>query len=174
MGGTDRARTLAVAGVLDGRAAEHLTAALLMADMTGPGQDVTLHVDSPGGPFTAFEAVYDTLSYLTSPVVTVCVGRAGGTAAALLAAGTPGRRYAVASAVVTIVPSGVDPVRPDAAGARRQAAELDRADTRMVQVLARHTGLPPAVVIADLEVGGRHLGAEEARRYGLVDAVLRH
>lgn len=105
--------------------AEGLTAALMAWDMAGPGQDVTLHLDSPGGSFAAFEAVYDTLSYLTSPVVTVCVGRAGGTAAALLAAGTPGRRYAVPAAVVTVLPCGVDLLSLDATDRWRQDGRVE-------------------------------------------------
>ena len=68
---------------------------LLVLEKTDRNRDVHLYINSPGGSITAGLAVYDTMQYISCPVETVCIGSAASMAAILLAAGTPGKRYAL-------------------------------------------------------------------------------
>jgi len=72
-----------------------LIASLLYLDSIDPGKEINLYINSPGGLVTAGLAVYDTMQYIKSPVITICIGMAMSFGAVLLAAGEKGKRYAL-------------------------------------------------------------------------------
>ncbi|WP_221350204.1 ATP-dependent Clp protease proteolytic subunit [Streptomyces beigongshangae] len=103
---------------------------------------------------------------------TVRLGQAGVTAAVLLAAGTPGRRYALPGARVLVrQPSLPDAVRGQVSDPARRAGELTRTRARLEEVLARHTGRGRERIAADIE-RDRTLDARAAPAYGLVDRIV--
>ncbi|MET9165965.1 ATP-dependent Clp protease proteolytic subunit [Streptomyces cellulosae] len=139
-----------------------------------PDRDISLYVNSPGGPFHAMSALHDALTYLTCDVETVCLGRAEGTAALLLAAGTPGKRYVLpGSRLVLRQPALPEPAEGSASDLAIRADELARIRARTEELLARHTGRPVDRVRADLE-RDLFLDAEAAVEYGLADRIVPH
>ncbi|MBC2902663.1 ATP-dependent Clp protease proteolytic subunit [Streptomyces cupreus] len=157
---------------MDDTAANDVMAQFMYLEHQSPDRDISLYVNSPGGPFSAMSAIYDTMRYVTCDVETILLGQAGPTAAVLLAAGTPGKRYALPDArVVLSQPSLPEPVEGQASDLAIQAEELTRIRTLLEEMLARHTGREPEQVRADIE-RDKVLNAQEALEYGLVDGII--
>ena len=136
--------------------------------LDGAGDDaVTLYVDSPGGPAQAAFAALDTIELLGVPVDTICVGRAEGTAVALVAAGR--HRLAARHARFRLCEPEVS-LRGNAEQLRSAADHHARASGDLAALLARSTGRPAEHVEADL-ASGRWLDAAGAAAYGLVDGT---
>src|ERR1051326_1089425 len=87
---------------VDDASANDVMAQLLTLESTDPDRDIQLYINSPGGSFTAMTAIYDTMRYLKPDVQTVCLGQAASAAAVLLAAGAPGKRYALPNSRILI------------------------------------------------------------------------
>jgi ATP-dependent Clp protease protease subunit len=87
---------------LDDTAANDVVAQFLHLEHAAPDQDISLYINSPGGPVSAMSAVYDTMRLIGCDVATTCIGQAASTAAVLLAAGTPGKRMALPGARVLV------------------------------------------------------------------------
>jgi ATP-dependent Clp protease protease subunit len=132
--------------------------------------EIGLYINSPGGSFSALTAIYDTMRFVHCEVATTCVGQAASAAAALLAAGTPGRRAVLPHAKVTLhqPSSQARGTLPDLAV---QAKELAKVRTEMEEILAQHTGQPAAKIRADTD-RTMTLSAAEAVAYGLADRVV--
>ncbi|MBB6419974.1 ATP-dependent Clp protease protease subunit [Streptomyces sp. AK010] len=137
-----------------------------------PERDISLYINSPGGTFHAMTALYDTMRYLSCDVETICLGQAGAAASVLLAAGTPGKRFALPDARLVIhQPALPEPVRGQASDLAIQADELTRIRSRMEEMLALHTGRTREQVSADIE-RDKILTAQEAVEYGLIDGII--
>ncbi|MGV9816740.1 ATP-dependent Clp protease proteolytic subunit [Streptomyces cellulosae] len=159
---------------IDETAVNDVTAQLIYLEHHSPDRDISLYVNSPGGPFHAMSALHDALTYLTCDVETVCLGRAEGTAALLLAAGTPGKRYVLpGSRLVLRQPALPETAEGSASDLAIRAGELARIRARTEELLARHTGRPVDRVRADLE-RDLFLDAEAAVEYGLADRIVPH
>ncbi|MFI9726783.1 ATP-dependent Clp protease proteolytic subunit [Streptomyces sp. NPDC052092] len=167
-------RILVLGTRIDETAANDVTAQLMYLEHHSPDRDISLYVNSPGGPFHAMSALHDALTYVTCDVETVCLGRAEGTAALLLAAGTPGKRYVLpGSRLVLRQPALPEPVEGRASDLAVQADELNRIRVRTEEMLARHTGRPVQRVREDLE-RDTVLDARAAVDYGLADRIVPH
>ncbi|MFD0339025.1 ATP-dependent Clp protease proteolytic subunit [Streptomyces sp. NPDC127117] len=157
---------------VDDTAAGDLIAQLMYLEHDAPDRPVSLYINSPGGSFGAMSAIYDTMQYLSCGVETYCLGQAGSCASALLAAGTPGRRYALPGArVVVRQPELTEPVQGRPSDLEIEARELERVRTMLTSLLARHTGRTEEQITEDTE-RDLILDAAGARAYGLVDHVL--
>lgn len=145
-------------------------AQLLFLESQDADKEIYLYINSPGGSVTAGMAIYDTMRYITSPVATLCMGRAASMGALLLAAGQRGMRYALPNSQIMIhQPLG---------GYQGQATDIDihtkeilRMKKKLTAILAECTGQPLQKVARDTE-RDHFLTADEAKAYGLVDRVL--
>ncbi|WP_345981557.1 ATP-dependent Clp protease proteolytic subunit [Streptomyces sp. DSS69] len=159
---------------VDDTAASDLIAQLVRLEHADPDRPVSLYINCPGGSFGAMAAVYDTMRYLTCDVETFCVGQANSCAAALLAAGAPGRRHALPGARVVIQqPALAEPLRGRPSDLEIHAHELVRTRALFTAMLVRHTDRTAERVTADIE-RSTILDAEAARSYGLVDHVVQN
>jgi ATP-dependent Clp protease protease subunit len=157
---------------LDETAANDVMAQLMYLEHAAPDQDVTLYVNSPGGSFAALTAVYDTMRYVSCDVATYCLGQAASSAALLVAAGTPGKRYTLPGARMVIEqPRLSEPAQGQPSDLLIQAEELARTRALMEQMLVRHTGRTAEQVHRDME-RDLVLDAAGAVAYGLVDTVV--
>ncbi|GAA2921649.1 hypothetical protein GCM10010518_05590 [Kitasatospora cinereorecta] len=137
-----------------------------------PDRPLSLYINSPGGSFDAMTAIYDTMQYLTCEVETLCLGRAGSSAAVLLAAGAPGHRHALPGARVVIQQPALDePVRGQPSDLEIEARELVRVRETLTAMPARHTGRCTQDISAAIE-RDTILDAPAAQAYGLVDHVM--
>ena len=143
---------------------------LLFLESEDPGKDIQMYINSPGGSISAGMAIYDTMQFIKCDVSTICMGMAASMGAFLLAGGTPGKRLALPHSTIMIhQPSG---------GAQGQATEIqivaDRIQytKRMLnELLAANTHQPLEKIAADTE-RDYYMSAEEAKNYGLIDAVV--
>ena len=143
---------------------------LLFLESEDPGKDIQMYINSPGGSVSAGMAIYDTMQFIKCDVSTICMGMAASMGAFLLAGGTPGKRLALPHSTIMIhQPSG---------GAQGQATEIqivaDRIQytKRMLnELLAANTHQPLEKIAADTE-RDYYMSAEEAKNYGLSDAVV--
>ena len=155
---------------LDHDAAMLVTAQLMMLDADDSGADVTLVVNSGGGPADAAVGVLDTMDLLRCRVDTSCVGRAEGTAAVVVAAGS-GRRRCGPGATFRLRFPDIEATGP-ASRLRQEVESATQLHRALVDRLVAITGQSRALVARDVE-RGRLLTADEAVAYGLVDEVSR-
>ena len=147
-----------------------VVAQLLFLESEDPGKDINIYINSPGGSVTAGMAIYDTMNYIKCDVSTVCIGMAASMGAFLLSSGAKGKRYALPNAEVMIhQPSG---------GAQGQATDIKivadqilKTKKKLNEILAANTGQPLEVIERDTE-RDNYMTAQEAKEYGLVDAVI--
>jgi len=158
---------------IDADVANLVTAQLLFLESEDPGKDIQLYINSPGGETSAGLAIYDTMQYVKPDVRTLCMGMAASAAAVLLAAGTPGKRYALPNARIMIHQPWGQIGRGQAIDLGIQAREFLRTKQLMEEILARHTGQPIERVHQDTD-RDHYMDPEEARAYGMIDAVFRH
>jgi ATP-dependent Clp protease protease subunit len=156
---------------IDDASANDVMAQLLVLEAEDPDRDILLYINSPGGSFTSLMAIYDTMQFVRPDIQTYCLGQAASAAAVILAAGTPGKRYALPNARVMIHQPSSEGVYGQVSDLEIQAAEIERMRTQMEGMLARHASKDAAEIRRDIE-RDKVLTAEEAKDYGLVDSVL--
>ncbi|MEU6762888.1 ATP-dependent Clp protease proteolytic subunit [Streptomyces sp. NPDC046853] len=157
---------------IDDTSANDVMAQFMHLEYLAPDRDIALYINSPGGSFSAMTAIYDTIQFVSCDVETTCLGQAASAAAVLLAAGTPGKRFALPGARVLIhQPSIADPIHGQTSDLAIQADELLRTRSQLEALLVRHTGQSPQRIAADIE-RDKILNAPEAVEYGLVDRII--
>ena len=146
-----------------------IVAQLLFLRMEDPKKDISLYINSIGGYITAGLAIYDTIQYLECNVNTYCIGQAASIGALLLAAGTPGRRYALPNSRVMLhQPHGG--VGGTSADIELQAKEIITLKYNLNKILSLSTGQPIEKIAGDSE-RDFYMSAYEAKEYGIVDEV---
>ncbi|MEU5591423.1 ATP-dependent Clp protease proteolytic subunit [Streptomyces sp. NPDC020298] len=157
---------------VDDASANDVMAQFMHLEHDAPDRDISLYINSPGGTFSAMTAIYDTLRYISCDVQTICLGQAVSSAAVLLAAGTPGKRFALPGArLVLRQPALPEPTQGQPSDLFIQAEELTRMRGLLEGMLVHHTGRTPDQVHADLE-RDLMLDARGALEYGLVDGII--
>jgi ATP-dependent Clp protease protease subunit len=163
-------RVIFLVGPIDDYVANVVVAQLLFLEAENPEKDISLYINSPGGVVTAGMAIYDTMRFIKPDVSTICVGQAASMGSFLLAAGTKGKRYILPNSRVMIhQPSGG--AQGQATDIAIQAKEILYLRERLNAELAANTGQPIEKIERDVE-RDYFMAAEEAKAYGVVDAVL--
>ena len=147
-----------------------IIAQLLFLQMEDADKDIEVYINTPGGSVTSGLAIYDTMQFVKPDVNTYCVGQASSMGAVLLAAGRPGKRFALPHARIMIhQPWGG--VQGQAADISIQAQEILRMRAKIEEILAHHTKQPIDRIKKDTD-RDYFLSAEEAKKYGIVDEVI--
>ncbi len=145
-------------------------AQLLFLANEDPKKDIHLYINSPGGSITAGLAIYDTMQFIKPDVSTYCLGLAASMGALLLLAGKKGKRYALPHARVMIhQPWGG--VQGQSVDIQIQAKEYEKMRKTTDGLIAKHTGQKLDKVEKDTD-RDFWMSAEEAKKYGIVDAVI--
>ncbi|HSB87456.1 MAG TPA: ATP-dependent Clp protease proteolytic subunit [Ilumatobacteraceae bacterium] len=163
-------RIVFLGAAIDDNVTNLVIAQLLHLESENPDADIAIYINSPGGDMNGLFAIHDTMRYVAADVATICVGQAASAAAVLLAAGTPGKRYALPNARVLIhQPHG---------GAQGQSTDMELAVAemvemrrRMVDILVQATGQSVERITADIDRDYIVRG-DQAVAYGLVDHVI--
>lgn len=147
-----------------------IVAQLLFLDNQEPGRDIYLYINSPGGSVYDAFAIYDTMQYVKSDIQTVGIGVQASAAAFLLSSGTKGKRFLLPHATVMI--------HQPSSGTRGKVTdqEIDLRESLRVkklleEIMARNTGQKAEKIHEDME-RDKWLTAEDAKEYGIVDAVI--
>lgn len=164
-------RIIFLGGGVDDQIANLIIAQLLFLESEDPEKEIFLYINSPGGSVTAGMAIYDTMQYVKCPVSTICVGQAASMGAVLLAAGAPGKRFALPNARIMIhQPWGG--FQGQATDINIHAQEILRLRATLNEILAHHTGQSLEKIAADTE-RDFFMGSDEAKKYGIVDDMVR-
>ncbi|MGB3827342.1 MAG: ATP-dependent Clp protease proteolytic subunit [Ornithinimicrobium sp.] len=157
---------------VDDASADDIIAQLIVLESQDPDRDILMYINSPGGSFTALTAIYDTMMYIRPDVQTFVIGQAASAAAVILAAGAPGKRFALPNARVLIhQPALAGGDYGQASDIEIQANEVLRMRTWLEETWAKHSNRDVEQVRKDIE-RDKILIAAEAKEYGLVDEVL--
>ena len=149
-----------------------IVAQLLYLESDAPEKAITLYINSPGGSVTAGLAIYDTMSYIRSPVSTVCVGQAASMGSLLLCGGEKGKRFCLPnSSIMVHQPSGG--YSGQASDIAIHAKEIIRVRGKLNEIFRKHlTKVHTIDEIEKLMERDKFLSAEEALDMGIVDEIL--
>lgn len=163
-------RIVFLGATIDDDVSNIIIAQLLFLDSDKPGADIHLYINSPGGSVSAGLAMYDTMQFIQSPVSTICMGMAASMACFLLAAGAPGKRFALPHArIMQHQPSSG--AEGTAADIEVRAKEIMFARTKVNQLLSKHTGQPVERIERDFD-RDHYMSPDEAKRYGIIDGIV--
>lgn len=157
---------------IDDNIANLIVAQLLFLEAEDPDRDVSLYINSPGGSITAGLAIYDTMQFIKPDIITFCLGQCASMGSLLLAAGAPGKRFALPNSRILIhQPSIMGGISGQASDIKIHAEEIMRMRELTSQILAKHTGQEVETIERDVE-RDRIMNADQAKEYGLVDQVI--
>lgn len=163
-------RIIFLSGEVNNVTADLIVAQLLFLESEDPDKDIQIYINSPGGSVSAGMAIYDTMQYIRSDVSTICIGLAASMGAFLLAAGTPGKRYALPNSDI-MIHQPLGGAQGQAADIIIQAEKIKNVRKRMNEILAARTGQTLKKIERDTD-RDFYMTAEEAVKYGIVDAVI--
>jgi len=158
-------------GPVDDESAKDIASKILYLESMGPGEKITLFINSPGGTVSAGFSILDIMHLITSPVSTVCMGMAASMGSMLLSAGKKGERYIFPLGEVMIhQPSIGGMFQGTAADLAIQAKQIAKTKDISAQILAKNCNQTVEQVLKDFD-RDYWMNANESIKYGIVDAV---
>jgi ATP-dependent Clp protease, protease subunit len=163
-------RIIFVIGPVEDHMASSICMQLLFLEAQNPNKEISMYINWPGGVVTSGMAIYDTMQFIKSPVATMCIGQAASMGSLLLAAGAPGKRYALPNARIMVhQPSGG--FSGQASDIERHAMDIIKMKRRLNEIYVQHTGKSYDVIDRTLD-RDHFMTADEARDFGLIDKVI--
>ncbi|PIT89950.1 ATP-dependent Clp endopeptidase, proteolytic subunit ClpP [Candidatus Kuenenbacteria bacterium CG10_big_fil_rev_8_21_14_0_10_36_11] len=164
-------RIIFLGAVIDDIVANTVIAQLLFLESEDAKKDIKLYINTPGGSVTAGFAIYDTMQYVKCDVSTICVGMAASMGAVLLAAGTKGKRLTLPNSEILLhqVMGGAE---GQAIDVKIRAEHILKVKDRLNKILAEHTNQTLDKIECDSD-RDYFMTADEAKKYGLVDKIIR-
>ncbi|THC97995.1 hypothetical protein EYZ11_002497 [Aspergillus tanneri] len=167
-------RIICLNGEVDETMSASIVAQLLFLEADNPQKPIHLYINSPGGSVTAGLAIYDTMTYIASPVSTICVGQAASMGSLLLCGGHPGKRFCLPhSSIMIHQPSGG--YFGQASDIAIHAKEILRVREQLNKIYKRHLTGKKELSMEEIEKlmeRDYFMGAQEAWEMGIVDEVL--
>ncbi|KAM0274883.1 hypothetical protein ACHAQH_007772 [Verticillium albo-atrum] len=170
-------RIICLNGAIDDTVSASIVAQLLWLESDNPDKAITLYINSPGGSVTSGLAIYDTMTYIKSPVSTVCLGAASSMGALLLTGGEAGKRYALPhSSVMIHQPLGG--TQGQASDILIYANQIQRVRTKLNEIMRRHLNTAfgreryTLEEVNDMMERDKYLSPEEAKDIGVIDEIL--
>lgn len=163
-------RIIFLGGAIDDNVANLIIAQLLFLEAEDPDKDIHLYINSPGGVVTAGMAIFDTMRYIKAPVSTICVGQAASMGAILLTAGEKGKRFSLCHSRI-MIHQPLGGFQGQATDISIHAKEILRMKDELNGILAELSGQPKEKIEADTD-RDFFMSAEDAKEYGLIDAIF--
>ncbi|MRR09355.1 ATP-dependent Clp endopeptidase proteolytic subunit ClpP [bacterium] len=163
-------RIIFIGSPVDDAIASLIIAQLLFLEAEDPEKDIQFYINTPGGSVSAGMAIYDTIQYIKSDVVTICMGMAASMGALLLACGTKGKRFALPNSRI-LIHQPLGGVSGQATDIEIHAREILLIKEKLNQILSSHTGQPVAKIAADSD-RNFWMSAQEAKEYGIIDDIF--
>ncbi len=164
-------RIIFVTGPIEDHMANLIVAQLLFLESEDPKKDIFLYINSPGGSVSAGLGIVDTMNHIKPDVATVCVGMAASMGSIILSQGAKGKR--------SILPNAEVMIHQPWGGTQGQATDIEitarhilRTRETLNKMLAKASGKPLAQIEKDTD-RDFFMTAEEAKKYGLVDTILK-
>ena len=166
-----RERIVFVTGGIEDHMANLVVAQLLFLEAEDPKKDIFMYINSPGGSVSAGLGIVDTMNHIKPDVATVCVGMAASMGSIILSQGTKGKR--------SILPNAEVMIHQPWGGTQGQASDIEitarhilRTRELLNKMLSKASGRPLAQIEKDTD-RDFFMTAEEAKKYGLVDVILK-
>lgn len=164
-------RIVFVTGGIEDHMANLVVAQLLFLEAEDPKKDIFLYVNSPGGSVTAGLSIVDTMNHIKPDVHTVCTGMAASMGSIILSQGAKGKR--------SILPNAEVMIHQPWGGAQGQASDIEitarhilKTRDTLNKMLAKASGQKLSKIEQDTD-RDFFMSAEEAKKYGLVDTILK-
>jgi len=148
-----------------------LIAQLLFLDAEDSSKDISLYINSPGGAITSGFGILDTMNYIKSDIVTICMGQAASMAAILLSAGTKGKRMALGNSRV-MIHQPLGGVSGQATDIEIHTKEILFLKDRLNKILSDNTGKTVKTIEDDTN-RDNFMSSQEALKYGLIDKIVK-
>ena len=166
-----RERIIFVTGPIEDHMANLVVAQLLFLEAEDPKKDIFMYINSPGGSVSAGLGIVDTMNHVKPDVATVCVGLAASMGSIILSQGAKGKR--------SILPNAEVMIHQPWGGIQGQATDIEitarhilRTRDTLNKMLAKASGKPLAQIEKDTD-RDFFMSAEEAKKYNLVDTILK-
>ena len=163
-------RIIFLGGGIDENVANIVIAQLLFLANEDPKKDIQLYVNSPGGHIKDGLAIIDTMNFIKPDVSTICVGMAASMGAMILSSGAKGKRYSLTNSEV-MIHQPLGGVEGQASDIEITAKNILRSREVLNKMLAKNTGQPLSKIEKDVD-RNYWLNADEAKKYGIIDAVI--
>lgn len=164
-------RIIFVGGPINDIVANTIIAQLLFLESEDPKKDITLYINSPGGQIQSGLAVIDTMNHIKPEIATICVGMAASMGAIILSQGAKGKRLALPNAEV-MIHQPLTGIEGQASDIEITAKHILMLKDKLYEILAKATEKSKSQIEKD---GDRDhwLSAEEAKKYGIIDKILK-
>lgn len=156
-------------GEINDQTANLVIAQLIYLEGKDPDKDIMMYINSPGGSVVSGMAIYDTMNYIKCDVSTICVGLAASMAAILLSSGAKGKRIALPNSEV-MIHQPLGGFEGQASDIKIHAEHMMKTRKLINKILAENTGMPVETIEKDTD-RDNFMSAEEAKKYGLIDAI---
>ena len=165
-------RIIFLTGPIDDNIASLVCAQLLFLESENPKKEISFYINSPGGIVWSGLAVYDTMQYISSKIMTICIGQAASASSLLLAAGEKDMRFSLPNSRIMIhQPSGG--YQGQVTDLEIQTNEIIKTKKRLNQIYAKHTGKNIKEVELIME-RDKYFSPEEAIKFGLIDKIVKN
>ena len=163
-------RIIFLTGPIEDNVASLVCAQLLFLESENPKKEISFYINSPGGIVWSGLAMYDTMQYISSKIMTICVGQAASAGSLLLTAGEKGMRFSLPNSRIMVhQPSGG--YQGQVTDIEIQTKEIIKTKKRLNEIYAKHTGKDIKQVEEVME-RDRYFSPDEAIKFGLIDKIV--
>ena len=163
-------RIIFLTGTIDDNIASLVCAQLLFLESENPKKEISFYINSPGGIVWSGLAIYDTMQYISSKIMTICIGQAASAGSLLLAAGEKGMRFSLPNSRIMVhQPSGG--YQGQVTDIEIQTTEIKKTKEKLNKIYAKHTDNKIEDVEKIME-RDKYFSPEEAIKFGLIDKIV--
>ena len=163
-------RIIFLTGPIDDNIASLICAQLLFLESENPKKEISFYINSPGGIVWSGLAMYDTMQYISSKIMTICIGQAASAGSLLLTAGENDMRYSLPnSRIMMHQPSGG--YQGQVTDIEIQTKEIIKTKKRLNEIYAKHSGKDIKEVEEIME-RDKYFSPQEAIKFGLIDKIV--
>lgn len=163
-------RIIFLTGPIDDNVASLVCAQLLFLESENPKKEISFYINSPGGIVWSGLAMYDTMQYISSKIMTICVGQAASAGSLLLTAGEKGMRFSLPNSRIMVhQPSGG--YQGQVTDIEIQTKEIIKTKKKLNEIYAHHTGKDIKEITSIME-RDKYFSPNEAIKFGLIDKII--
>ena len=163
-------RIIFLTGPIDDNVASLICAQLLFLESENPKKEISFYINSPGGIVWSGLAIYDTMKYISSKIMTICIGQAASAASLLLASGEKGMRFSLPNSRIMVhQPSGG--YEGQVTDIEIHTKEIVKTKSKLNEIYSRHTGKNIKEIEKIMERDS-YFSPIEAIDFGLIDEII--
>ena len=163
-------RIIFLTGPIDDNIASLICAQILFLESENPKKEISFYINSPGGIVWSGLAIYDTMQYVSSKIMTICIGQAASAGSLLLTAGEKGMRFSLPNSRIMVhQPSGG--YQGQVTDIEIQTNEIIKTKQRLNEIYSKHTG-KKLNEVSEIMERDKYFTPDEAIKFGLIDKIV--